>query len=251
MDRSTTRKHVLKRLLTGPLVLVPGALGVATVGLSTVAGGASGFFMFMGLSGLVVSGLAACYALTFRLEPETRRVMEEFIERQEQNKAEVYDRLRVRLREAGDEQATTQIDRLERLADRVMRGRAGKGFQIPLEMIEMVSSLHDACLISLRRSAQILETMTELTTEEVRSEMVEKRRKLDDEVERSIGQLSLALDRMQTSTFRSEDAGELARVRDELEAGLETARRVDDRIARIERELGQRFDGLDTVGARS
>jgi predicted nuclease with TOPRIM domain len=101
-----------------------------------------------------------------------------------------------------------------------------------------VVELYRACLVSLERSVDLHEAARDMETDPARDELLAQREELLEEIRRSEAHLGATLDRLQAAQLSREDPGDdLARMREELDAGLAVARRVQRRMDELDRAL--------------
>lgn len=111
-----------------------------------------------------------------------------------------------------------------------------------IEVYEQIRNLYQSCLSALERSYELWIRANEMATDESRSQMLNWRDDVLNQVSESVQQLGKTVDQVQASAMKRElPDNELSQVRSELEQGLEVARGVEKRIESLEQELqGQR-----------
>ena len=106
------------------------------------------------------------------------------------------------------------------------------------ELQASAEELFGTCMAALERSLEKWDAAREVSSEEVRNQLLGSRERLLDELGAGITHLEKTLDHLlSTSMAAGEAVEELARARTELEQGLEVARQVERRMGELEREL--------------
>ncbi|MCA9211765.1 MAG: hypothetical protein KDB27_01775 [Planctomycetales bacterium] len=107
-----------------------------------------------------------------------------------------------------------------------------------VQVHEHMTKLYESSVGSLERSFQIWQSAEKVRDDKLKSELTESRSRLLEEVTESVGRLATALDQMQFSSMKNEDAEtELSSLREELEQGLLVATAVEERINALNRQV--------------
>lgn len=81
----------------------------------------------------------------------------------------------------------------------------------------------------------------EMSTDAVRQEMLDRREHVLEEVQESTAHLEAAVDYLRAKQVeRGLDETEVTQIRDELDVGLQVARRVEEHMSELENELTAR-----------
>ena len=105
------------------------------------------------------------------------------------------------------------------------------------EVKEKTGQLYRSCLASLERSLVLRDAALEMMTESARRNLFKSREALIGEVGTTIRHLAATLDFLQTAKLEKDDDLHRARMWEELDFGLEVARRVEDRMNDLEQSL--------------
>ena len=244
--KARIERRIWMRILGHPVVLLPLVLGlVAAAMFFTVrapvlqqAVGALGF------AAVAASWRYVRYGAIYgaEAEDELRRALHDA-------RAEGLDRLedlRHALQLGDHAPGTRDLDRLERLSDRLERGLAGDGFAVPAALAPTLTNLRDACFGLLRKAVRLGGVADDLDTVEAKAQVRELTAGVLHDAGEAINQLGRTLDRLQLRAVRDEaSADEVTTIRGELDAQLAVARAVEDRLADLERSLGG--DARDAV----
>lgn len=241
VDPARYRRKVLLDLAAHPATLLP-----AVVGLTSLVGWWGQFMAdgstlaFAGVVGLLVAaGFTATRWLTGR-DAIFRRAYDELRQEAAAERAAKLDALDRRLREDNDPRPEALLADLrtmyngfqengewsQKLADRSA-----------VEISSTVEKLFAGCVTFLERTAELWETACKLRTDEARRHLLETRESIIAEIGRSIEQLAKTIDGVMTLTVTGDEADALARLRSDLDANLEVARKVELRMQSLESDI--------------
>jgi hypothetical protein len=112
---------------------------------------------------------------------------------------------------------------------------------ISRELADKAEELYTSCVTTLERSFELYQAAQGMATSEARDELLRSRDALVGEVVQSVDHLGGTVDYLQSAGLAGgADETNLGRIRDELETGLEVARRVSERVSRLEQDLAER-----------
>jgi len=233
--RSRITRRIWKRVLGHATVFLPAIIGGTALAmfLSTRA-------PVLGVAGLFCG--AAVVAAAFRFQrhaavfgaEEEERLRRDF---QQRERATLFE-LRQALQLDRNRDGVRDVDRLEKLSNRLDRGRAGKGFKIPAELEPTLVSLRDACVGMLRKVVRLGGVAEDLSTPEAKDQVTRMMANLLVDARDATDQLGRTLDQLQLRAVRDDAAAsELGDIRGELDAQLEVARSVEMRLEDLERSL--------------
>ncbi len=148
--------------------------------------------------------------------------------------------LRRSLRSDRDPRTSNMLKRLQRIYDRLLESERAGIDPVYKEVSVQANRLHQSCMELLRMSLRLWKASREVTTESVRKQLETSRESSINEVQEGIINLERSLDHLQTSELRGGASDEVnaARLRKELDEGLNVARRVENRIRSLDSELG-------------
>jgi hypothetical protein len=244
MDPQEFRKRFVVRLLTSPWVSVPSALGSMSLAVGYLLGDM--FFEFLGLTGVLL-GVGMGFT-RWMLDADTvaRRVYQDLKSETEQTHQDYLNRLERRLLADEDPRTEDILAELRSLYQR-MRSPDVAESNLDVELLgdirEKSQTLYRSCLASLERTAAQWELAQQMATKESRRLVLQAREDLLKEIKRSVEHLGATLDHLQLAALKEGPAGDdLSRTREELERGLEVARRVEQRMAEFNQRLVARDD---------
>lgn len=154
--------------------------------------------------------------------------------------------LRGRMRRDRDPRTTKMVKKLKDVYDRltargipesadsVTKRRAGMA-----EVHQGARGLYQSCLDMLERSLELWNGARKMATESSRAQLLKSRDEILDQVEESINHLDRTLDQIQVAKLGQDDSisADNSQLQQELEQGLEVARRVEERMRDLEHDL--------------
>lgn len=242
-------RKLAQHVVSLPSVGIPLALGTVTTGTSWMVGQGDGFLGFLGVTGILFGiGLGAT-KLILGFDELARSVLRELrSDQKKENNARLKD-LQNELRKDQDQRTSQFVKQLRKLFLRMDKAGFFDNTEDSADLLgisDRAKELYESSIASLRRSLLLWETANEMSTQKGREDVLEIRETLLDEVGESLSHLGATLDRLKTSELRRETTINLAQIRDELEQGLEVARRVEERLAGMgQTEAGQALQRLD------
>lgn len=231
-----------KRSVASGAVTVPAVLGGASLGLAMLLGSPGGLFGVVGVCGLLIAaGIAFTRWVYFTgpLAEAVDRALEGQSERQQQARL---DQLQRQLRDDSDPRAAEAVGKLRQLRSRLQAAmRRPAADPLLDEVCQKSAELYESCLGNLERVAQQGAAAREMATPEARQTLLRSRGELLDQVARGVEQLGVSVDQLQVSALAgSAGSSDLAKIRTELDAGLEVARRVQERMQDLDRRVAER-----------
>ena len=202
-------------------------------GLATIAGVAT-----------LVAGLGWSIWRWRRPNAFREHAIRDVLHRTEREQVSRLQELRHQLRRDRDPHSTQLVRQLRailtRLVDSLTTGAvAGERDRPAMDNLATSAQLYESCCRLLERSFELWKGAQQMATDDSRQVLLDQRASLLQQVEQSMSHLESSLDQMQTVELRDDDGSLAANValQDELQLGLETARRVEERIESLEREL--------------
>ena len=254
------RTEILKRVAldavgSGWVVLpaLAGATAFVGAGLGMVDGPvAAAGLVLAGAAGLLVGAGSAATRWLTGAERVARRMMADEEAAAAAGRRRRIDALNERLRRDGAVWTNRALAGLVDLEKRVESAEREGGSGVP-EVTDRMRDLVNASIRSLERSATLHEAMQKLVTAEAREELSAERQSLLSEVQASINRVVTTLDRLGVMEARArvqgegagEAAAELKRLRSDLDASLDVARRVNDRMEAVTENV--RVDARDRI----
>ena len=240
LDSADYRNRVIRKAGASPLVWLPAGVGVLTAAVGVAAG--AGFLIFLGLSGAAFGVGWFATRLLGRTDALGKAVAADVEGERGAAEAGRLDGLARRAEVVGDREVAGHVYQLRQLAGRLdgaeAWGRsASVGLEVAVDVLGRSQQLYDSCLASLDRALALRTAAAEMATAEGKSRVLASRQKLLNEVDGGIGRIGLALDRLQAASLTRDAGGDLPRLRDELDAGLQIARRVEERMGALEQSL--------------
>lgn len=235
-DESQLRRQVLLRLAGSPWVLAPAlagtslALGTWAMNLQTGVG------MFSLLAGLLGSA-GALLTKALLGGPELRAAVERELHEADRHHHEAsLDQLDQTLsridRDARPEVSLRDLRALRASFEALAARPIGTNSLLTTEVISQVRLLAERSVESLRQTIDLQQTVGRLNSPAAAAPLLAERERLIGEVQASVhqlGQTLAALQSMGTDTA----APELRRLRTELDASLNAARRAEERLEQM------------------
>lgn len=235
------RRRKLRRLLKSPRVRLPLWLGMAALFVAALSNAPTGA---LGIVGIVAIVFALFNAVTrwFLHGNELAEQAQADLRAEAARNHQLYlHDLWRRLRLDQDPRTKQYLLAMRRLYQRMERtGVSGSRLDSSLlpEIREKTEQLYRSALVALEHTLDYWIAAHEMVTAEGRREAISTRETLLAEVGRSIDHLNTTLDHLQAAALRHEDqAQRLADVRQELDMGLEVAKRVESRMDEFDRSL--------------
>ncbi len=245
-DTPTLRQRVLQRLLTSPWTLGPATLGLSAMLGGWAVGTNPALNLFVGAAGLAAGVGAAATRWVLggdRLIDDAAASLRRDAAARGEARFDVLD---ARLSRDGDARTNKALARLRVLARRIDPGLAaanaadadGTETLPPPDLLSTLNRLLDSAFDSLEKSLGLLAASHKLMTAPARADLKRRREALLDEVDLSIQHIAHTLDELQTLSLDREEPGQrLAELRHELDQSLLVARRVEERMADLDRDL--------------
>lgn len=241
MDPARFRRKVLVDLIASPWTLIPGAGGLSLLTISWGLDQGAGWLAFLGVAGLLtgVGTLATRWLFQHDAiaEDAFEAIQREAIDAQERQ----LDQLSERLAADHDPRDEQSLKYLRDLYDAFRKDTAWtkrlEGRSV-LEINSQVENLFRACIVSFERSLELRDTAHGMRTADGQRSLFEARERLLEEINQSIRQLAGTLDNVKALALAQTPAHDLARLRQELTASLDVARKVEERMQTLEAELG-------------
>jgi len=223
------KRKVLLDLFVSPWTLVPAVGGLSAWMLSWGVGG-DPTLNLIGLAGVLVGVGVQASRLIFGVEKLTEQAHGYLTEQQRREQQARLDGLAARLTRDDDPRTQECLKRLRALygslEEEPARGHAA------IAIREKVERLFHAAVRQLERSYELWEKARRLPPG-TRKPLLEQRGKAVDEVVLTVNHLTRTV--AQYHAFHADDTDdELAKLREELDATIEVARRADERMHTLE-----------------
>lgn len=241
MDPARFRRKVLTDLVASPWTLIPGAGGLSLLMIAWGLDQGTGWLPFLGVASLLVSAGTLATRWLFQHDDIAREAFEDLQREAVGMQEKQLDQLEARLAADRDPRDENSLRYLRDLygafrADTAWTERL-EGRSV-LEINGQVENLFRACIASFQRSLELRDTAMAMRTKEGQRSVFEAREKLLEEINQSIRQLAGTLDNVKALALAQTPAHDLARLRQELTASLDVAKKVEERMQTLEAELG-------------
>ena len=234
LDKKEFRKRVVLRLLTRPLTLVPLLAGATLLMGAWALGLKAGLSLFAGTVSVLV-GMGAFFTRLLAGDQGIEKlVLANMNQEAEAQRDADLDDLEQRLAEDGDPRTEQALRDLRVLAAAFEEGKAWSGdinTQSSFDILSGVDQLFRTCVDYLRKTLELWSTARAMETAEVRAPILGQRERLIEDVQASTRHISGILARVQTLGPEADQGAELGHIRAELDASLEVAKKVQERIA--------------------
>ena len=234
LDKKEYRKRVLFRMLTRPISLIPFVGGMTLLMGAWSLGFKMGVTLFTGMVGVLVGmGTFLTRLLVGKsgIESEVLKTMQEEAEAARERRL---DSLEKGLEKDGDPRTEQSLRELRILADTFQTKddwMTGLDARSNFDILAGVSELFETCVRYLEITLKLWHIAQQMETKEVRQPILDRREKLIHDVRESIRHTSEILARAQTVGLGESTRTSLAGLRQELDASLEVAKKVQERIA--------------------
>jgi hypothetical protein len=249
-DRAEFRRRVLVRLATGPWTIVPVVLGATILLAAWAIGTRSGVAPFAGVA-CIMGGLGAfATRLLLGSDAAATEVMEDMKHEADRQREKRLNDLDRRLCEDGDPRTEACLRDLRALTKAFRESRtptASVGVRYAFDIAAGVQELFARCVRSLEQTLDLWQVAAKMVTPEAKKPVLDRREKVIEEVRKSTKQLGQLLAGLQTLGSAAGAEVDLARMREELDARLAVAKRVEERMRSLESQLGP----VETESART
>lgn len=244
-DKTEFRRKVLLRLLSRPSTIGPLLAGVTILlGVWAVSPATAGFWAFGGIACILLSAGVALTRLMLRGEDVGRQVIDEMHQEAREERARALDGLEHRLIRDGDPRTEQELRDLRALAAGLKASMEGSSTwsssvdaYSTLEIVSQVERLFGLSVDSMERTLTLWQTAEQIQSEDARQPLVEEREELIKDVGQTIAQLGRILAEIQRLSTGHGTTSDLARIREELDRSVSTAKTVQDEVAEWERSL--------------
>jgi hypothetical protein len=217
------------------VVTVPGVVGAVALGIALLTGNLGGFFGIVGIG----AAFTRWVYVTGPLAGAVDRALQSQTEWAHRTRL---DQLQRQLQDDPDARSLDSLGKLRQLHGRLQAAPPSAAADPLLaEVRDKSQVLYESCLSGLERVAVQGAAAREVTTAEARDTLLRSRTALVDEVVQGIERLGASVDQIQVSALAHGAAErDLAQIRNDLDAGLEVARRVRERMEEIERRVPEK-----------
>lgn len=241
MDPARFRRKVLLDLIASPWTLVPGAGGLSLLLVSWGIDQSTGWLPFLGVAGLLAGFGTLATRWLFQHDEIARDAFADLQQEAIDLKEQELDRLAERLSQDKDPRDEKSLQHLRDLYGAFRLDTAWtkrlEGNSV-LEINSQVENLFRACIASFERSVELRDAARGMRTREGQRNILESREQLLEEIEQSVRQLAGTLDNVKALSLAKTPAQDLARLRQDLSASLDVAKKVEERMHTLEAELG-------------
>ena len=237
-DDSNFGKRLALDLLGSGWVMFPFAAGVTSLlaGWAVRADGPG--FVMAGIAG-VAMGVGALATRWFTgADRMADRAQAEFERERDAAHKKRLKTLDHRLYRDGEARTNQALGGLRELDRRFRALQEDPERRPPPEVDSRMHELLELSVRGLERMADLHDTRQDLVTDEAKQKVHDARAKLLNEVEQGVDAVVRTLDGLYTLKLNHErPAAEIAELRDALDTSLVVARRVEDRMAELERDI--------------
>jgi hypothetical protein len=234
------RKRLLLRLATNPFTLLPLVVGVTLLLAGWAFSMNSGALLFAAVACI----LGACGVFFTKLvlgnDKLTDSVVKEMQRDAHEEREKSLDELDGNLVADGDprtEACLRDLRALAKASNEAKAPSAGLSARSTFDIASGVEELFNRCVVSLEQTLGLWRTAERMVTAEAKKPVLEQREKMIDEVKKSIAQLGKVLAGLQSLRTGEGMGAELAHIREELDERLTVAKRVEERMRSLEKQL--------------
>ncbi|MEM8874402.1 MAG: hypothetical protein AAGD32_09090 [Planctomycetota bacterium] len=231
-SREALRKRTAWNVLTSPWALVPAAIGGSLLAAAVAVPASIGAGALLAFGGVATLATGAGLTVTRWLANADGYVEKSYEQLTKEAHAEQekwLDRLDKALRADRDGRTEGLLRRLRAVYTTLRETRG-----VPHEVRAKADELFDGCVQSLVKTLEMVNTARQLRSVGAHRRLLADREEVIGEVAHSVAALERALDDVRTSRG---DAAGLSKVRAELDATLDIARRVEERVAKMSDEI--------------
>jgi hypothetical protein len=241
IEQAEIRRRGWLNIVGAPSTWLPLGAGVVLLAL---AGSWMGGLAWLGWAALAAGIGWAGWRLTAGRRQVDRAAAEQLRRKLSHEHREYLRDLRRQVRSDDDGRTTQLIRGLGESFDRLVQQRMFERAEEPqwhAEVREKMASLYRSAVIWVERSIELGAAQQRVRSPEAQQRLARERNELLGEIHTSVQQLDQSLDALQLQQLdRDLPPQTLGQVRADLDRGLEVARRVDERLEALEREVGGR-----------
>lgn len=223
------KKKVLLDLFVSPWTLIPMVCGLSAWMISFGAGG-DPTLNLIGLAGVLVGAGIQASRLIFGVERLTEQAYGYVTEKERAERNEQLDALAAELSQDDDWRTEESLKRLRALYSLFEQEPANSHAAITIR--EKVERLFHAAVRQLQRSYELWKKARRLPAG-TQGPLMEQRKSAIDEVVETVNHLTRTVEQYQAFQLEESD-DELSKLREELDATIEVARRAEDRIGSLD-----------------
>ena len=226
------RRRATLDLLVSPWTLGPAVLGGTALAAGWALGGDPAW-MLAGVGGVLAGGGALATRWLTKADELVRRAWATLIEEEHAEREAELDRLDRALQRDGDPSSQKLLRALRNVRDGLERDEAdGKLGGAGGLLKDRADEVFEACVAQLRRSLELDETARTLAGP-ARRELRADRQAVLKEVAETVRHLAVTVTEARKAPARRQE-GDLSRLRAELDATMEVARRTERRLADLD-----------------
>jgi hypothetical protein len=233
--KDDVQKRVLMRLAASPVVLAPAMIGF----MSMVSAWAFnlknvGLFVFGGIAGMLIGAGAFVSKLLLSGKSTAQRVLTELEQEQHIAHQKELDHLEQILidsdRDPRPEEALQDLRALVATFESLEKNAPSAQWSILVDVRLQVESLFSHSVRLLEQTHRLWETAEKLSSEVAKQPVLEQREQIIHEIQSCVQQLSHSLVSLQKLGHVEASTIDLQKMRQELDASLEVARKVEARM---------------------
>ncbi len=233
--KDDVQKRVMLRLASSPLVLAPAMLGF----MSMVSAWAfnlknAGLFVFGGIAGILIGGGSFVSKLLLSGKSTAQKVLSELEQEQHQAHQQELDQLEQVLihsdRDPRPEEALRDLRALVATFEGLEKNAPSAQWSIMVDVRLQVESLFAHSVRLLEQTHHLWETAEKLSSEIAKQPVLEQREQIIHEIQCCVKQLSHSLVSLQKMGHVESSTEDLKKMRQELDASLEVAQKVEARM---------------------
>lgn len=243
VNQGELKRKALLVLIAHPLTAVPFMAGVTMI-LADLVGLTGNFpLMLFGILAMLGSLGAFLTRFIFKREVVAKEVLEELEAEADKIREEQLDELHQKLSQDRDTRDERLLADLRIIAQGFRESRRVLGEARVLAMLEIygkVEELFNMCVRNLEQSFLTLEMSRNLRTPAVAKQLTERRDMILDDIAASVTKLGSILTEIGRLNEGDDATEGSRRMRDELDAGIAVARRVDLRMRSLDTSASER-----------
>lgn len=236
-DSGAVRKKAMWRIWFHPATFYPAVVGGA---VAAIGGALSApIALAIGLAGVAWSAGSVVWNWTVRRNQIYAQAAADVMRQEQETHYDYLRQLHARMRHDGDPRTRECVRQLQGLFRRMRSFQLDTGernAKVWNQVKEQVQLLYSSCLTSLERTLTMSQAAEQMTSSRAKDQLLANREQVVQEVYATVNQLEATLDQIQTAALESRETPELGRMRQELEAGLDVARNVEQRMEELEAE---------------
>jgi hypothetical protein len=236
---SELKKQILLDLFVTPSTVVPFLIGGTLLMLSSILGGSSAFFGFVGI---LLSIGALLTNVVFNLKKISHKAVSRMHRMEKKKRDAELNELDAKLVRNKDPRDQTALRNLRTLYNSFCEDLQQKKItnSVPPNMLQLIEDIFAECVHNLSRSYDIWKTAKSLQSD-LQNSLLEQREQLIKDVEVSVQTLAETISEVRVLKLKN-NSNEMQRLREKLISQLSVAKATEESVMSLDADLSRQYD---------